>query len=343
MQKPASPITPDIDLSADGKHCGYLRIPHSVHRSAYGFNPMPVVSIRNGDGPVVLFTAGVHGDEYEGQVALTRLAKEIVPDEVAGQIILIPMANYPAAKAGLRTSPIDELNLNREFPGNPRGTITAQIADYIESVLMDMADYHFDVHSGGSSLHYLPTVLYLGGGSEEPIVKQREELVKVFGAPYAIALPAGGVGGGRGSGAAAFRQGVVGIGGEFGGSGMITPESLMVCERGLRRLLDHLGVWHAPVPPPRSNPEDTIYLNSNFAHPFLYAEADGLFEPAVELGDRVEAGQVAGQIHHPERPWLDAEEVTFQSASLVLAKRVPGAAERGDCLFHLGEIRTSGI
>ena len=66
--------------------------------------------------PTVLLTAGVHGDEYEGQVTLTKLVKEITPDQVNGQIIIVPMTNFPAANAGLRTSPIDDLNLNREFP-----------------------------------------------------------------------------------------------------------------------------------------------------------------------------------------------------------------------------------
>ena len=47
---------------------------------------------------------------------MTKLVKEITPDQVDGQIIIVPMTNFPAAKAGLRTSPIDDLNLNREFP-----------------------------------------------------------------------------------------------------------------------------------------------------------------------------------------------------------------------------------
>jgi predicted deacylase len=54
--------------------------------------------------------------------------------------------------AGMRTSPLDEGNLNRSFPGDPYGGPTAQIADYIESVLLPQCDFVFDFHSGGSSL-----------------------------------------------------------------------------------------------------------------------------------------------------------------------------------------------
>jgi len=150
----ANPIRSEIDLDSSGKQTGYLRLPHSVHRSAYGWIPIPIASIRNGDGPVVLIMAGNHGDEYEGQVIVSQLIREIGPQMVRGQLILLPMANFPAAEAGLRTSPLDGGNLNRTFPGNPAGTPTEVIADYIEHTLLARADYLIDLHSGGSSLLY---------------------------------------------------------------------------------------------------------------------------------------------------------------------------------------------
>ena len=64
-------LTPEFDLFAvSGKRTGFIRLPHSVHRSAYGFIPIPVAVIACGVGPSVLLMAGNHGDEYEGQVAL---------------------------------------------------------------------------------------------------------------------------------------------------------------------------------------------------------------------------------------------------------------------------------
>jgi predicted deacylase len=342
MTKSSSSIEPTIDFTANGKHEGFLKLPHSVHRSAYGYIPLPVVSIKNGTGPTVLYSAGVHGDEFEGQVALCKLAKEITPDRVNGQIIILPMTNFPAARAGLRTSPLDDLNLNREFPGDPFGTPTRQIAYYVETVLMDMADYSFDIHSGGSSLHYLPTVLYRGGEAGNEELARREELVATFGAPFAIEMPSSGLkgSGSRATMAAAERQNALGIGGEFGGSGTVTPECLKVCELGLRRLLNHLGVWCSETPPPVAQKGDTIYLNSNSKNLLVFADQEGLFEPAAQLGNRVTTGQTAGFLHHPDTPWRVADEIKFEAAGLILAKRIPGLAERGDCLFHLGKIVT---
>ncbi|KAF7961622.1 hypothetical protein AWV80_31285 [Cupriavidus sp. UYMU48A] len=93
---------------------------------------MPIVSLRNGEGPCVLLMSGTHGDEYEGQVALTRLVRSLSYKKIRGQIIILPMANYPAAKAGLRVSPLDEGNLNRMFPGDVGGSPTQMIAHFIE-------------------------------------------------------------------------------------------------------------------------------------------------------------------------------------------------------------------
>ena len=73
MQKVSSRISTDLDFSRDGKQTGFLRLPHSVHRSAYGWIPIPVACLRNGKGPSVLLMAGNHGDEYEGQIAVDHV------------------------------------------------------------------------------------------------------------------------------------------------------------------------------------------------------------------------------------------------------------------------------
>src|SRR6476646_5672842 len=106
MQTARSRLSPEIDLDRDGKQVGFLRLPHSVHRSAYGWIPIPIACIRNGDGPRVLLMAGNHGDEYEGQIAFAKLLRELEASDVRGRIIFLTSANFPAANAGMRTSPI---------------------------------------------------------------------------------------------------------------------------------------------------------------------------------------------------------------------------------------------
>jgi predicted deacylase len=80
-----NPIRSEVDFDADGKNVGNLRLPHSVHRSAYGYIPIPVASIKRGEGPTILIMAGNHGDEYEGQILVSSLIRKIEPEMVSGQ------------------------------------------------------------------------------------------------------------------------------------------------------------------------------------------------------------------------------------------------------------------
>lgn len=77
-----SRLSTRVDFDADGKQFGYLQLPHSVRRSAYGWLPVPIACVRNGNGPTVL--SGVHGDEYEDQITLSKLIGDLEPAAVSG-------------------------------------------------------------------------------------------------------------------------------------------------------------------------------------------------------------------------------------------------------------------
>ena len=321
-----------FDFNAQGKHCDFIRLPHSVHRSAYGWLPLPVICINNGAGPTVLVMSGTHGDEYEGQVAISRLAQEIQIEDVSGRLILFPMANFPAAKQGLRTSPIDDLNLNRVYPGDPNGSPTLMIAHYIETILMEMADYVLDLHSGGSSLHYLPSAV-AGFNSDKARTQHIQDLMQVFAAPYGFIFPGGHTGGG-GVESGANRRNAIFLATEMGGSGTVTPECLEMCFNGVTRVLQKTGLLKRSLAP-EAKLETKLLYAPDFNY-FVYAREVGVFEPTVELGDEGCAGDLAGRIHTPETPWKTPVDVTFDADGLVLCKRVPGRVEPGDCVFHLG-------
>jgi uncharacterized protein len=324
-----SRLSADIDLLADGKATGFVRVPHSVHRSAYGWIPIPIVRIKNGDGPSVLMQAGTHGDEWEGQIGLGNLLRALEPKDIKGRLVILPSANFPAAMAGQRTSPIDEGNLNRLYPGDAEGTITQQIAYWIEHALLPGFDYSFDFHSGGSSLTYIPSAL--APRHEDPARMQKVvAMLKAFGAPvsYIAAAPQGG---GRTFTSASARQGVVSMGTELGGGGLVTPASLKVAEDGMRRVLAHIGLLQGPVP--AASPTRLTEIGGDDY--YVYASDGGLFEPLVDLGAEVKAGQPAARIHFHHTPWREPDRLTFKRDGLVLCKRVPARCERGDCLFHL--------
>ena len=146
-----NPIASSIDFEADGLQHGFLKIPYSRNDSAWGSVMLPISYAKNGDGPGAILTGANHGDEYEGPIALQHLANTIDVERVRGRVIIIPMMNYPAFQTAQRVSPIDQLNMNRVFPGQPKGSVTQLIADYISSALLPMCEYVLDIHSGCKS------------------------------------------------------------------------------------------------------------------------------------------------------------------------------------------------
>ena len=99
---------------------------------------MPIAVIKNGSGPTLILTGGNHGDEYEGPVTIPELARDLDPARISGRLILIPTLNNSATQAGQRVSPLDGLNLNRTFPGDPHGSITEQIPFYLNDHLLSL-------------------------------------------------------------------------------------------------------------------------------------------------------------------------------------------------------------
>ncbi len=324
----------EVDFERDGVQHGFLRLFHSTHESAYGFIPIPIVVIRNGPGPTALLISGTHGDEYEGQVALCNLTKSLTPSRIQGRVIILPAANFSAAITGRRVSAIDDLNLNRVYPGDPEGTVTRQIAYFIEHNLIPLADIVCDLHSGGSSLMYVPSALTKRVADEARFRKQVAAL-KAFGSPHAyIAHSPPGQGADQTTSGGADRAGVLSLGTEMGGGGTVTPPALAIMERGVNNVLVHMGIL--PAKDRIEPPGPTRLFDVGGSDYFVYATERGLWEPLARLGDMVRAGQPAARIHFPETPWAKAVELPFLRDGFVLCQRIPGRTERGDCLFHLG-------
>jgi uncharacterized protein len=332
MQNTASLVSTDIDYTRDGLQTGTLRVPHSHNRSAYGYIPIPIMVAKHGNGPTVLLSGANHGDEYEGPLALMALARGLPLDQLNGRLIIIPALNMPAYRAGTRVSPIDQVNLNRAFPGDPSGTPTMMLAHYVETVLMPLADYAMDFHAGGSSLDYLPSLFV--AANPPPTREGRvplDDLAAAFDAPRLVT--GGMTSDPRIISSAARRNGVTFLFGEFGGAARVDRGALAIVKNGIAGLLDATGVLPRtrPAPAKRATRRLTIDPKSHF----IYAPCGGIFEPFFSLGDEVKAGQVAGVIHDPVDPWKAPTEIAFKGSGLAICTRTFALCEPGDCLGHL--------
>lgn len=321
-------ITSTVDFAKQGLHAGHLRLPYSHDRSGYGFIPVPVAMLNSGEGPTLLLTGGNHGDEYEGPIALMKFVRRLADLKVAGRLIIIPALNFPAVMNASRTSPIDGGNLNRVFPGKRNGTLTEMIAHYLETVLFPMVDVAFDLHAGGASTNYLPTLL-AAWPADDARKPQYSRLVDCIGAPRTLVMDL--LGEDRTFAAAAERHGILFFCGEFGGHAVCNLDGLRIAEQSIERLMAGLGMVDGP-----SHGNGTqVYAVQGHQH-YIFAPQDGIFEPAFRLGDQIAAGQIAGWMHDPTQPLRPPVPIHFEGEGTALCIRALAQCRAGDCLGHLG-------
>ena len=332
MAQQASHLWTEVDYDADGKQVSYIHLPHSVTRSAYGTLAIPLTVIRNGKGPTALVSAGNHGDEYEGQVTLCRLIREIEPKDIKGRLIILPALNLPAAMAGARVSPIDGGNLNRAFPGSPDMSVTFQIAHYLDTVLVPKCEVWFDLHSGGGSLDYVPFACVAGSG-KPALDKRATDILKSFGAPLSVVLTH--LPDSRVAHTAAHRSNAVYFSGEFGGTGSVDPDGVRLTYEGMVRSLIHMGILTNAKKFKAVKLEKMRWAKILGRSYYVYAPEAGLYEPAARLGDKVKKGQLAGLVHFVDNPGREPVPAYFNDSGFLMCKRHYGRVERGDCVAHL--------
>ncbi|MEO8541993.1 MAG: succinylglutamate desuccinylase/aspartoacylase family protein [Betaproteobacteria bacterium] len=320
----------DVDFDRPGRQAAYLKAPQSRNTSGWGVVEIPIYVLNNGKGPTLLLTGGVHGDEYEGQIAISRLAQTLDIQKLKGRLILIPAVNMPAALNGTRLSPIDGRDMNRCFPGNPKGTFSEMLAHFIDSKILPHVDVSVDMHTAGHSadcvpstnMHYVP---------DAAMRNKTMDAAAAFGAPYNVVF--WGVDEGATLTASVERRGILSLGTEIGGWGRVSVEGVRIGERGVRNMLKHLGMTGGKVDTDqRSGAKGTRHMMVRDASCYSFAPGNGIFEPHQLAGETVKVGQSAGFLHFIEDLDHAPVEVHYGASGVLWMASGPGRVQRGDCV-----------
>ncbi|HEV2288366.1 MAG TPA: succinylglutamate desuccinylase/aspartoacylase family protein [Candidatus Acidoferrales bacterium] len=258
----------------------------------YGVNEFPVEGqpyrlpmwLINGahDGPSLVVTAGVHAAEYASIAAALELGRSLLPHDLHGRVIVVPVMSMPAFTArSIYICPLDGRNLNRVFPGNAHGTASEQIADWVFRNVISQATYYADLHGGDLIEALVPFTIFFRSGNER-VDQVSLEIAKVFGIHFLVCSETPGS-----TFCAASRAGIPSILAESGGQGIWTPEHVADHTRGLNRLMRHLGM----IPGGEPEPAPFTLLDK-----FLWLRSDhtAFWYPAVAVNEKVKAGQTLG-------------------------------------------------
>jgi predicted deacylase len=286
-------------------------------------------------GPHLLITAGVHGDEFEGMAAVRRLIalfqEPAVARSLRGRLTLVPVVNEPAWRRGQRAGD-DGLDLARNCPGRADGSPTEQIAAAL-SALIRGSDYYIDLHTGGTALRIWPLAGYTLH-ADRAVLEAQRRMARAFNLPVVWGTTPHLEGR---SLSVARDAGVPAIYAEHGGGGGCDPAGVEAYVDGCMGVMAELGMLDRPRAASRVRHivEDARADSGHLqiCHP---SPQDGYFEPAVQLGDRVAAGDVLGTVC--DTLGTSRETVWASHGGLVLVLRSFPQVKAGDSLAVVLEI-----
>lgn len=141
---------------------------------------IPVEVIRGKrKGPVLFISAAIHGDEVNGTEIVRRLSQKKSIKNLKGTLILIPIVNIFGFNNKSRYLP-DRKDLNRSFPGSPRGSLAGRVAHLFMKEIVSKCSHGIDLHTGAIHRYNLPQIR--AAFDDEAT----ERLGESFGAPVMI-------------------------------------------------------------------------------------------------------------------------------------------------------------
>jgi uncharacterized protein len=270
------------------------------------------------DGPTVLFTACLHGDEINGTEIVRQLIVQKINKPKRGTIICIPIINIFGFINKTREFP-DGRDLNRVFPGSKTGSLASRFAYYILKDIIPHVDYAIDFHAGGASRFNAPQIRIV---PENPELK---ELSDVFNAPFTLYSK---------NISGSFRNSCDKLGVKMllfeGGKSLdINEEVTNDAIEGTKRFLDHLDMLN-PRKKANIKSKKPIYIEKSN---WVRAKYSGMFHGMVKIGSFIKKGDLIatisdpyGKVEHKMKAPHDGYVINVNDAPIVY---------QGDAIFHV--------
>jgi predicted deacylase len=308
---------------------GYLPVPE---KDGVGTR-IPVTVIHGArPGKVLALVAGLHPFEYPPILALYRLKAALDPKELAGTIVMVHIANLPGfQRRTIYYVPGDWKNLNRVFPGDLQGTLSQRMAAVINEQVVKRSDALLDMHCGDGNEALIPYTYWMISG-DKAFDESTRRLALAFGLPHIIIDETRGkdLANSKYLGNTAILQGKPAITTEAGYLGRTDEESVARNVRGVLSVLRLYGMIPG-APEPAADP---VWIDK---YEVIYSKWDGLFEPRLEMGYYVKAGQVVGTVTDYLGNIKEEVRAPFTGILLYIIHTPP--CNNGEPLFEVGRVK----
>jgi len=276
--------------------------------------PVTVVNGRE-SGPKLWLSAALHGDEINGVEIIRQVLQRISPETLVGTAIAVPIVNVFGFIEQSRYLP-DRRDLNRCFPGSPRGSLASRLAHLFMQEIVSRSTHGIDLHTASYPRTNLPQI--------RANLDDREtyRCAEAFGAPVAIhsTMRDGSLR------QAASHLGIPVLLYEAGETLRFDRRAIEIGVAGILRVMKCLGMYagEVPDPPPISVVQTTQWIRS---------PRGGILHLEIELGQTVEKKQRIGVIVDPFGE--KTVKILSPEAGLIIGCTQNPLVNQGDGIVHL--------
>jgi uncharacterized protein len=277
--------------------------------------PVHVFHAKN-EGPAILFSAGMHGEETNGiEIVRKMVSRKEVHELKRGTVIAIPVINIVSFLYSTRDLP-DGRDLNRCFPGTRNGSLGSRIAYDLMKHIIPLIDFGVDFHTGGSKINNYPQIRCVFEFPENVAIAEKFSPPLIIDSKYRDGTL-------RKEAAKKNKPILVFEGGE---SMRFDYSSINEGLNGCFRLMKAYDMIDLDLP---NNPEVKIKRDT-----WIRAAASGLFHMNAHNGAHVRKDDLLGVICNPFGE-VENKVIAPMDGYIVGINNQPVVNE-GDALIHLG-------
>jgi predicted deacylase len=316
-----SQTTPDIAITLLGQDIlrgRFERLYWTAGQAVAGLAmPTPVLVAAGVEaGPTLCLTAAVHGDELNGVETIRRVMFSLESDQLKGIVIGVPIVNMHGFRRSSRYLP-DRRDLNRYFPGDPKGSSAGRIAHSFFNEIIAHCDRLIDIHTGSFHRTNLTQLRSdLGKESVKEFSKMFHDVTVLDGAGATGTLRK-----------ASVDAGIPAVTLEAGEPLRLQLREVTQSVNGIRAVMHHMNMINDK---PQRSPKQNVYYKSTW----LRADQSGVFLTEAKLGQKVKKGDILGNVTDPitNRSSVIRSNVDGQIIGIALNQMVmPGFAA-----YHVG-------
>ena len=268
-------------------------------------------------GPTIFISAAIHGDELNGIDIIRRLLSKPQFKIIRGTLIAVPMVNVYGVTNLSRYMP-DRRDLNRCFPGSSKGSLASRVAHIFMNEIVKHCQYGIDLHTGAIHRSNFPQI------RANMLDEETKELSEVFAAP--VILNSSLLDGSLRKAAAEGKTKILLY--EAGEALRFDELSIRIGLKGIENVLSHLKMI-----PKKTSKKKKIAPSIAKDNGWLRANASGIVNHKIQLGDQIIKGDTLAEISSPHGKLIGV--VTAPKSGILIGRQNIPLVQEGEAMFNV--------